>query len=271
LNRPGAGRSAIAAGVILAGLAALTFGATAPFIRMTGAGVGPSLTASLLYGGALLGALPNPWGRSNRAPRMTRAHLPRLVLVAILGAAIALRSKAAMGASLTLWLGLALGESRPGLRSAIGLLLCGMTGYGISLRLYLLAQRRIGAARTGSVFAIAPFVGAALALGFERHLPDWSTIISAGLFAFGVYLHGETDAVGKAAILALGLGERCGRLNPEQNVWGHPHARHAPSLIEGRQGREAVATPSSCIDRHARARRASAAAAWPSSRRASPG
>jgi hypothetical protein len=32
----------------------------------------------------------------------------------------------------------------------------GATGYGLSLRFYLLAQRAFGAARTGSVFAFAP-------------------------------------------------------------------------------------------------------------------
>jgi hypothetical protein len=75
LKREGPGRKAITAGVILAALAALAFGATAPFIRMAGAGVGPLLTAALLYAGALLGALPNPWESPDRAPSMTRARL----------------------------------------------------------------------------------------------------------------------------------------------------------------------------------------------------
>jgi drug/metabolite transporter (DMT)-like permease len=37
------------------------------------------------------------------------------------------------------------------------------TAYGLSLRFYLLAQRNFGAARTASVFSLAPFIGAVLA------------------------------------------------------------------------------------------------------------
>jgi hypothetical protein len=59
------------------------------------------------------------------------------------------------------------GEPMPSLVAAVALLAIGATGYGMSLRLYLLAQREFGAGRTGSVFAFAPFIGAlgAFALG----------------------------------------------------------------------------------------------------------
>jgi hypothetical protein len=71
----------------------------------------------------------------------------------------------------------------------VGLLAVGATGYGLSLRLYLLAQRAIGAARTGSVFAFAPFVGAlgALALG-DRSGSLW-TLAAALLMGVGIVLH----------------------------------------------------------------------------------
>src|SRR5262249_41440151 len=62
-------------------------------------------------------------------------------------------------------------------------------GYGLSLRFYLLAQRRIGVARTGSMFAIAPFVGAALAWIFESGHGRPETAIAGVLFGMGVYLH----------------------------------------------------------------------------------
>ena len=62
-------------------------------------------------------------------------------------------------------LALVAGASRcPSVATAIALFAVGATGYGLSLRFYLLAQRAFGAARTGSVFAFAPFIGAALAL-----------------------------------------------------------------------------------------------------------
>lgn len=97
--------------------------------------------------------------------------------------------KGALGASITGIAALAAGEALPQVQAALVLLLCGATGYGLSLRLYLLAQRRIGAARTGSIFAVAPFVGAGLAwLMGDRSLGAWS-LASAGLFGIGVVLH----------------------------------------------------------------------------------
>ena len=55
-------------------------------------------------------------------------------------------------------------EPLPSLAAALALVAVGAAGYGLSLRFYLLAQRAFGAARTGSVFAFAPFIGAALAV-----------------------------------------------------------------------------------------------------------
>jgi drug/metabolite transporter (DMT)-like permease len=97
--------------------------------------------------------------------------------------------KGAVGASLTATVAILRGESLPDLAPAAVLVACGATGYGASLYLYLLAQRRIGAGRTGSVFALAPFIGALLgwALG-DRHAGAFA-IAAAVLFAFGVYLH----------------------------------------------------------------------------------
>ena len=97
--------------------------------------------------------------------------------------------KAGLGAALTGGAALAWGEPAITPTAALVLLACGATGYGLSLRLYLLAQRRIGAARTGSVFALAPFVGAALAWGLgDRTAGPW-TLVAVGLFVLGVALH----------------------------------------------------------------------------------
>ena len=71
----------------------------------------------------------------------------------------------------------------------MGLFLIGVAGYGLSLRFYLLAQRALGAARTGSVFATAPFIGAVIAFGLgERGLSPW-LLGGAALMVAGVVLH----------------------------------------------------------------------------------
>jgi drug/metabolite transporter (DMT)-like permease len=98
-------------------------------------------------------------------------------------------AKGGIGALVTITAALIAGEPMPSLAALGVLLACGATGYGVSLRLYLLAQRRIGAGRTGSVFALAPFIGAALAFALgDRTLGPWA-IGAASLFALGVYLH----------------------------------------------------------------------------------
>jgi drug/metabolite transporter (DMT)-like permease len=98
-------------------------------------------------------------------------------------------AKAGLGAALSTVAALIAREPAPTARAALVLIACGATGYGVSLRLYLLAQRAIGAARTGSVFALAPFLGAAIAIAAgERAATGW-TVVAAALFATGVALH----------------------------------------------------------------------------------
>jgi hypothetical protein len=77
----------------------------------------------------------------------------------------------------------------PRVTAGLGLLAVGATGYGLSLRFYLLAQRAFGAARTGSVFAFAPFVGALVAFGLgDRSASGWMALGGALMLA-GVLVH----------------------------------------------------------------------------------
>ena len=98
-------------------------------------------------------------------------------------------AKSALGAIATALLAAGAGEPVPELIKALGLLGVGISGYGLSLRLYLLAQRSFGAARTGSVFAFAPFAGAliAFALG-ERGGSVWM-VVGALFMLVGLTLH----------------------------------------------------------------------------------
>ena len=68
-------------------------------------------------------------------------------------------------------------------------LLIGFLGYGVSLVLFVLALRGLGAARTGAYFSTAPFLGAAisiLVLGESVPLLFW---VAAACMIFGVWLH----------------------------------------------------------------------------------
>jgi len=119
------------------------------------------------------------WGVDSTLSRALAERDPGQVVLA----------KAAIGAAATTVIGFILGEPLPMVAQALTLLVIGATGYGLSLRFYLLAQRAFGAARTGSVFAFAPFIGAALAVALGDR--SASGMLAAGclLMLTGVVLH----------------------------------------------------------------------------------
>jgi len=97
--------------------------------------------------------------------------------------------KALLGAALSLAAALVAGDRWPDGGSAVALLACGAAGYGASLRLYLRAQRVLGAARTGSLFALGPFVGAAIAFALGDRAGGAAIAAAAGLFGVAAWLH----------------------------------------------------------------------------------
>jgi drug/metabolite transporter (DMT)-like permease len=103
--------------------------------------------------------------------------------------------KASIGATLSAVAALVAGDPWPSSRALLVLLVTGAVGYGLSLRLYLLAQRGLGAARTGSLFALAPFMGAALAFGLGDRSGVAFIAAAALLFIIAAYLH-VTEAHG---------------------------------------------------------------------------
>ncbi len=142
------------------------------------ASVGPGGTSQMLGLLAVLAATA-AWGVDNTLSRTVADRDPGQVVM----------FKGALGAVATSLMAVVLGEPVPAVLPVLALLAVGATGYGLSLRFYLLAQRAFGAARTGSVFAFAPFVGAlfALLLG-ERSGSAWM-LAGAVLMASGIVLH----------------------------------------------------------------------------------
>lgn len=125
------------------------------------------------------------WGVDNTLSRALADRDPGQVVMA----------KAALGASATTLLAFIAREPLPSITAVVGLLGVGATGYGLSLRAYLLAQRAFGAARTGSVFAFAPFIGALLAIALGDREVGWLTLAGGLLMLPGVALHlAETHA-----------------------------------------------------------------------------
>ena len=166
VHREPVGRRVIAAVVVIAAGGAVV--SLAP-----GQGV-TTLLGSLLVAGATLG-----WALDNTLSRPLSELDPGQVVA----------GKGAIGATLSLVLALAFREPLPASLPALGVLACGAIGYGGSLRLYLRAQRILGSARTGSVFAVAPFLGAIVALTLGEPFGGLGTVIGGALMALGVYLH----------------------------------------------------------------------------------
>ena len=65
----------------------------------------------------------------------------------------------------------------------------GFFGYGISLVLYVVALRHLGAARTGAYFATAPFVGAVISVVMLGDQITAGLLLAGVLMSIGVWLH----------------------------------------------------------------------------------
>ncbi len=97
--------------------------------------------------------------------------------------------KGLVAGSANLALALAQGVYLPAPGVLIGAGVVGLFGYGISLALFIVALRDLGAARTAAYFSVAPFFGAALALLLVREMPGAAFWAAAALMALGVWLH----------------------------------------------------------------------------------
>jgi drug/metabolite transporter (DMT)-like permease len=131
------------------------------------------------WGGLAVVGATLAWAGDNVVGRPLADRDPRQVVLA----------KSSLGAVVSLALGRAFSEAWPAWGPAAALAACGAVGYGASLRLYLRAQRAVGAARTGSIFAAAPFIGAAIAGALGERAGGLATLGAGSLCALGVWLH----------------------------------------------------------------------------------
>lgn len=276
-------------GTLVALAAAALFGVTTPVIADLDTGVGPFTVAALLYAGAATAALLLRFFSSRSGRPVTTASLPRVLAVALFGAALApsllawgidragptaaslslnleasatvalaalfyrepiggrvwlailvmllggtlvgidvaeapsfdvfgvvavtaaavcwavdntlsrglseadplevVAAKGGLGTLITAALARLHHESMPSTLQIAALAACGATGYGVSLRLYLTAQRRVGAARTASIFAVAPFLGGAVSWLAGDRIAGPLTAFGALGFLLGIWLH----------------------------------------------------------------------------------
>jgi drug/metabolite transporter (DMT)-like permease len=65
----------------------------------------------------------------------------------------------------------------------------GFFGIGLSLVLFVLALRHLGAARTGAYFSLAPFIGAVLAISLLHEAVTQNLLVAGLLMGFGLWIH----------------------------------------------------------------------------------
>jgi drug/metabolite transporter (DMT)-like permease len=143
------------------------------------AGPGAAHAAALGWGALLIALACLCWALDNNLTRKVSAT--DAVFLAAL--------KGLVAGAVNTGLALFLGERLPAPAGIAAAMAVGLFGYGVSLVLFVLALRGLGAARTGAYFATAPFMGAAIAiLAFGDH-PSPVFWLAAMLMAGGVWLH----------------------------------------------------------------------------------
>ena len=123
------------------------------------------------------------WGFENNCTRMLSSKNP-LEIVVIKGFGSGLGS---------LIIAFARGETLPSILLILCALLLGFVAYGLSIYFYIYAQRDLGAAKTSTYYAVAPFVGAGLSLLIFLERPSISYIIALAIMGVGTYF-ASTDA-----------------------------------------------------------------------------
>ena len=82
-----------------------------------------------------------------------------------------------------------LGAAWPTMPTVAAAALLGFVSYGASLVLFVVALRRLGTARTGAYFSVAPFFGALLAVPLLGESLGPGLLVAGALMAVGVWLH----------------------------------------------------------------------------------
>lgn len=119
------------------------------------------------------------WGIDNNLTRKISLNDPVLLTMI----------KSLLAGSTNLALGLSFGAKLPDLQYIAIAGVVGFLCYGLSIVCFILALRKLGASRTGAYFSSAPFVGAAVAIGFWHEPLTARLVIAASFMAFGIYLH----------------------------------------------------------------------------------
>ena len=138
---------------------------------------------SLSAGSLLVLAACVCWGFENNCTRKLSSKNPLQIVVV----------KGIFSGTGALVIALVTGESLPDMMGILGAMALGFVAYGLSIALYIYAQRELGAARTSSYYAIAPFVGVALSLVIFAEIPPVSFLVALLVMIAGTWVVTTAD------------------------------------------------------------------------------
>ena len=145
-------------------------------LSLEGSSIGDTFTfsrGSLLVLGATV-----CWGLENNCTRQIADRDPmEIVTIKGFGSGIG-----------ALCIALAIGETFPDWQHLVIILALGYVAYGLSIYFYTYAQRTIGAAKTSTYYATAPFIGALLSILFLGESVSAILIIASVIMAVGCWL-----------------------------------------------------------------------------------
>ncbi len=156
---------------LLAGAAAILAGAVVLSWQGSTGGLG---LGALAIAGACLA-----WGIDNNLTRKLSAASPTQIAMI----------KGLVAGAVNLGIALVLGAELPSVPIVAVSAVIGFFGYGLSLVLFVLSLRQLGAARTGAYFATAPFLGALLSVALVGDSVTVQLVGAGALMAVGVWLH----------------------------------------------------------------------------------
>ena len=117
------------------------------------------------------------WGFENNCTRMLSSNDP-IDIVVIKGFG------SGLGSLLTAFV---LGERLPDIGFILLALLLGFAAYGLSISFYIRAQRDLGAAKTSTYYAAAPFISSGLSLLIFGQKPSLSYFVALAILIAGTY------------------------------------------------------------------------------------
>lgn len=117
------------------------------------------------------------WGFENNCTRMLSSKNPLQIVVI----------KGLFSGFGSLIIALLIGEKVSNIWYIAVAMLLGFVAYGLSIFFYILAQRKLGAAKTSTYYAIAPFIGVILSFAIFKELPNISFVIALIIMIVGTY------------------------------------------------------------------------------------